>query len=199
MDVSQAIRERRAYRSLAPLDVTESLILDLAESARFSPSCSNLQPWRFVFVSDPDVLREMHGALSEGNRWARSASLIIAVFSRENDDCVIRDRIYYQFDTGISVGFLILRATELGLVAHPIAGFSPKKTREILGIPDDFKVITLIIVGRHAETISPVMSEKQVTSENARPPRKELSEIAHFNRFGGNDPHRSCLMEIQTG
>ncbi len=183
MNVAQAIRERRAYRSLAPLDVTESLILDLAESARFSPSCSNLQPWRFVFVSDPDMLREMYGALSDGNQWARSASLIIAVFSRAQDDCVIQDRIYHQFDTGLSVGFLILRATELGLVAHPIAGFSPQKICETLGISDDFQVITLIIVGRHAETLDPVLSEKQFAAEKSRPPRKDLTEIAHFNRF----------------
>ena len=41
---------------------------------------------------------------------------------------------------------LILRATELGLVAHPIAGFSPRKAREILGIPDSAQVITFIIL-----------------------------------------------------
>lgn len=29
---------------------------------------------------------------------------------------------YYLFDAGMSVAFLILRATELGIVAHPIAG-----------------------------------------------------------------------------
>jgi len=28
----------------------------------------------------------------------------------------------------------------LGLVAHPIAGFSPKKTKEIPGIPEEYQV-----------------------------------------------------------
>ena len=68
-------------------------------------------------------------------------------------------------------------------MAHPIAGFSPKKTREILGIPEEYRVITLIIVGKHAEKISPVVSEQQVTWEKARPERKRLSEFVFIDRF----------------
>ena len=184
MDVIQAINERRAYRSLEPVDITEDLIKDLARHARLSPSCFNNQPWRFVFVRDPEMLEKMHEALSQGNVWARAASMIIAVFSKKEDDCIIRDREYHQFDCGLAVGFLVLRATELGLVAHPIAGYSPKKTREILGIPEDYHVITLIIVGKHSEKISSVLSDDQVAAERSRPERKPFSEIVSIDRFG---------------
>jgi len=184
MDVIQAINERRAYRSLEPVDITEDLIKDLARHARLSPSCFNNQPWRFVFVRDPEMLEKMHEALSQGNVWARAASMIIAVFSKKEDDCIIRDREYHQFDCGLAAGFLVLRATELGLVAHPIAGYSPKKTREILGIPEDYHVITLIIVGKHSEKISSVLSDDQVAAERSRPERKPFSEIVSIDRFG---------------
>jgi nitroreductase len=183
MDVSQAIQERRAYRSLEPVAITEDLIKDLAEHAQLAPSCFNNQPWRFVFVHDPNALKEMFAALSSGNAWAGSSSMIIAAFSKEEDDCIIRDRMYHQFDVGLAVGFLILRATELGLVAHPIAGFSPQKTREILGIPEEYKVITLIIVGKHAATIGPALSEKQKEAEKKRPRRKSLDEFVFYNEF----------------
>ncbi len=183
MDVWQAIEKRRAFRSLAPTGMTEDLLKDLARAAQLAPSCFNNQPARFVFVYDPSVLKEMHTALSAGNEWARAASLIIAFFSRKQDDCIIRDREYHQFDCGLAVSFLILRATELGLVAHPIAGFSPKKTKEILGIPDEYQVITLVIIGRQAESISPVLSEKQVEWEKSRPARLPLERVVSFNRF----------------
>jgi nitroreductase len=185
MDVSQAIRERRAYRSLKPVEITEDLIKDLAQHTQLAPSCFNNQPWRFVFVYDPDVLQEMFAALSSGNVWAQSSSMIIAAFSKQEDDCIIRDRLYHQFDLGLAVGFLVLRATELGFVAHPIAGFSPMKTRKILDIPDEYQVITLIIVGEHAETISSSLSEKQVEAEKKRPQRKALDEFISFNKFRG--------------
>jgi len=183
MDVIHAIEERRAYRSLEAVKITEDLIRDLARCAGLAPSCSNNQPWRFVFVYDPQSLKNMHEALSKGNEWAYSASLIVAVFSRKEDDCIIKDRVYHQFDCGLAVGFLLLRATELGLVAHPVAGYSPKKTKEILGIPDEYEVITLINVGKYSEKISPVLSEKQVEWEKNRPERLAFEKIAHFNRF----------------
>jgi len=184
MDVHRAIKERRAYRSLSPVAITDDLIEDLARSARLAPSCFNNQPWRLVFIRSSKMLVRMHDALSSGNAWAKAASLIIAVFSKPDDDCIIRDRIYHQFDCGLGAGFLLLRATELGLVAHPIAGFSPKKTREILGIPKDYQVITLIIVGKRADELNPDLSEKQIAREKRRPRRKNLSEFVFIDRFG---------------
>ena len=185
MDVKQAIRTRRAYRSLEPVGITEKLIGDLAESARLSPSCFNNQPWRFVFAHAPEVLKKLHGAMSRGNDWVQAASMIIAVFSREDLDCRIKGRNYYLFDTGMATAFIMLRATELGLVAHPIAGYREDQVKEILGIPEDMQVITLVIVGQHSETMGPLLTEKQVESEKERPERLSLEEFAYVNGFKG--------------
>jgi nitroreductase len=187
MDVKQAILTRRAYRSLELVEITEELVRDLAESARLTPSCFNNQPWRFVFVYDPEVLKKLHGAMSRGNQWVQAASMIIAVFSREDLDCRIRGRDYYLFDTGMATAFLMLRATELGLVAHPIAGYKEDQVKEILGIPEDMQVITLVNVGKHSETIGPLLSEKQAETEKKRPERLPLEEFAYANTFRGNE------------
>lgn len=165
------------------MKINTELIEDLARCAQLAPSCFNNQPWNFVFVYEKQKLIEMHKALSEGNLWAHEASMIIAVFGKKEDDCIIRDRIYYQFDCGLASGFLILRATELGLVAHPIAGFSPKKTREILGIPEEYKVFTLIILGKKSEELGSHLSEKQAEVEKKRPERKKLEEFVHLNTY----------------
>ena len=124
MDVHRAIHERRAYRSLIPIEIPDSLIEDLARSAQLAPSCFNNQPWRFVFVRSPEMLEKMFDALTSGNVWAHEASMIIAVFSKKEDDCIIRDRIYYQFDCGLAAGFLILRDRD-GTCGPPHRGFQP--------------------------------------------------------------------------
>ena len=183
MEVQEAIEKRRAFRSLVPVEITKDLIMDLAHYAQLSPSCFNNQPWQYVFVFSKEKLVEMFDALSTGNAWAKDASLIIAVHCREQDDCIIHDRKYFYFDTGLATAFLILRATELGLVAHPIAGYSPKKTREILHIPDDHSVIALVIVGKHASIVKPVLSEKQAEQEIHRPSRYPVSHFVSFNEY----------------
>ena len=85
--------------------------------------------------------------------------MIIAVFSKLEKDCIIGERLYYLFDVGIATAFIILRATELGLVAHPIAGFNEEKAKIVLEIPNEMRLITLIIIGKHSKEINPVLSE----------------------------------------
>ncbi|MDD5713038.1 MAG: nitroreductase family protein [Smithellaceae bacterium] len=184
MEVKEAIAVRRAYRSLGPVDISLETIRELAEAAQLTMSCYNHQPWRFVFVRDVEMLKRMHSALAQGNEWATEASLIVAVFAKREDDCLIKEREYFLFDTGMATAFMVLRATELGLVAHPIAGYSPAKTREILSIPDEYQVITLVIVGKKTDTIGPKLTAQQVQLEATRPPRIPLAEMAFLDRYG---------------
>ncbi len=183
MELMEIIEKRHAYRSLGPVKIDESLVRDLAKAASLSASCFNKQPWRFVFVFDRDVLERLQGAMNKGNEWTKADSMIIAVASCKDLDCVVKAREYYLFDTGMATAFLILRATELGLVAHPIAGFDEDKAKDILGIPADMSLITLVNVGVHLLPVNSLLNEQQVEVEKARPERLPLSEIMRMNHF----------------
>ena len=97
--------------------------------------------------------------------------MVIAVFSRAGEDCVVKERIYHQFDTGMAVAFLILRATELGLVAHPVAGYDEAAIKQTLGISENYQVITLVNVRKHSSTIHSYLTEGQAVREKERPTR----------------------------
>ncbi len=183
MDLMEIITKRRAYRSLRPAEITEDLVRELATAASLSASCFNNQPWRFVFAYEPEVLEKLGQAMNRGNRWTRAASLIVAVCSRRDLDCVVKEREYYLFDTGMATAFLILRATEMGWVAHPIAGYDEEKAKDILGIPADLTLITLVNIGRHLLPPNDLLNEKQVEIEKERPERLKLEEIMRLNRF----------------
>jgi nitroreductase len=96
---------------------------------------------------------------------------------------VVKERKYFLFDTGMSVGMMILRATELGLVAHPIAGYDENKAKEILNIPPEMRLITLIIVGKHSDEIKSELSEDMAKGEKQRPPRKSFNEFVWINEY----------------
>lgn len=183
MNVKDVIRERRAYRSLDHIEITEELVKDLVECAQLAPSCYNNQSWRFVFVSDPKVLTSLHQALSKHNEWVQAASLVVAVFSKTDLDCVIQGREYFLFDTGMATAFMILRATELGLVAHPIAGYDEAQVKTLLTIPQDMQVIALVVVGKHSALLNPMLTESQKQTEKRRPPRLPLDKVAFLNHY----------------
>ncbi|MBN1195947.1 MAG: nitroreductase family protein [Candidatus Aminicenantes bacterium] len=155
----------------------------MARAASLAPSCFNNQPWRFVFVRDPARLEAFKKAFSSGNEWTHRASLVIAVCARRDDDCVVKDREYYLFDTGMATALLMLKATELGLVAHAIAGFKADIVREILSIPQDQMLITLIICGKKAKNPEELLNEAQLVSERERPARHRLKKIMMLEGF----------------
>ncbi len=182
MDVKEAIQTRRAYRALEAVEITDYIIQELATAAQLTASCFNNQPWRFVFARSKEALAKMHGCMNKGNEWTFRASLIIAAFARRENDCLIKEREYYLFDLGQAVSSMILRATELELVAHPIAGFSPEKVRQAFNIPDDYMVITLVNVGKKSDDTSS-LTEWQLNSEPQRPLRLPLENIFSIDAF----------------
>lgn len=183
MSVKDIIDKRRAYRNIEPFKVTDEFLKDLAGSASLSPSCFNNQPWRFVFVHKEQDRMDFRPVLSSGNEWAYNAGLYVVVFSKPDLDCRIKEREYFLFDTGMAVAFMMLRATELGYVMHPIAGYSPEKAKKLLNIPDEMTVITVAVVGKKVPGISDVLNEKQKESETARPDRHPLEKMFFYGKY----------------
>jgi nitroreductase len=181
MSVIEVIRKRRAYRKLRKSSLDIEQVRRLVEAARLAPSCMNKQPWRFVMVTDPDQLERLWAAYNQGNEWARKGSLVVAAFTAKTLDCVIGNREYALFDTGIATGFMILAATEMGLTAHPIAGYDPQKVADILAIPTEMQIITLIVIGEH-DRVAAEGDERELT----RPPRMPEAQISWIDRYTGN-------------
>lgn len=204
MDVREAIEKRRAYRSLAKTKITAAEIKQLGEAARLCCSAENHQPWRFVFVTDPALIEQLCATMIKDNAWAARASMLVAVCTAVRLDCTVNDRDiapdvpdagkltakgntrpYSFFDTGQAMAFLILRATELGLVAHPIAGYLEQRVQKILRIPRTLIVMALVVVGRRAAVIDPALPPDMKADERARPPRLPLARISFTNHFRG--------------
>lgn len=185
MDVMEAISKRRARRALdADKKIPDDIILNLIDAMRLSASCFNNQPWRAIFITGEHVLEEVQAALPRGNQWATRAPLIIAIAAKKEDDCVMPDgRDYYLFDCGLAVGQMVLAATDMGIIAHPIAGYSPEAVRTALGIPEDYMIIALIICGYPGDDMS-LLSEKQKRDEVERPERKPVWENFFRDRWG---------------
>ena len=172
---------RRAKRALREDTIPKEDLEKLIEAAHLAPSCFNNQPWRFV-VAQGEKLEAVKKALPGGNYWALRAPAIIAVASHPDLDCRLSDnRDYFLFDCGMAVGFLMIQATQMGLVAHPIAGYDPLAVKEALAIPADYVLITLVVVGKPGDP--GVLSEKHRELELGPRIRKPLSAVLGWNEF----------------
>lgn len=184
MDVGEAVKKRRALRALDSKPIPGEAIEALVEAMRLAPSCSNNQPWSVTIVRDELKLKAVKEALTPTNAWATRAPMVMAVSSKPADDCRHNDgRDYYLFGCGIAVGQMILRATELGMVAHCIAGYDPIKVRNALEIPKDYVIISLMICAYPGEDES-LLTDKQKKDQEERPNRKPMGENFFRDSWG---------------
>jgi nitroreductase len=189
MDVERAIENRRARRAFDGGPIDSDSIDVLIKAMRLSASCFNNQPWRVLIIDDGESIENVKEALSRGNVWATRAPLIMVITANPEDDCRLSDRRdYFLFDCGLAVGQMLLAATEMGIIAHPIAGYKPEIVRETLSIPEEYVIIALVICGYPSDDDS-LLSEKQLISEDVRPDRKPIGEIFFHGEWG--NPLRS--------
>ncbi|MBN2092836.1 nitroreductase family protein [candidate division KSB1 bacterium] len=142
------LHQRKATRAIDTGELSADLINKLMQAAQLSASCFNNQPWRFLFLTDENSLDKGRKALSKGNSWAQTAPLLVVCFSKPDLDCQLSEnRNYYLFDLGMATQLILLQATELNLVARPMAGFSPQILKAELSIPPEFEPFIMIAVG----------------------------------------------------
>ena len=78
---------------------------------------------------------------------------------------------------------MILRATELGIIARCISGFDPLEVKQALGIPKDYVVINLMICAYSGKDES-LLTVKTKKEQGEREERKPVGEIFYRDVWG---------------
>ncbi len=171
MDLMEAIKTRRSIRRYKPLQVPETLLRDVLNAARLAPSADNAQPWKIIAVRDEAVRSKLASACN-GQKFMAQAPIILVACGIPEDafQTVGGYMSSHVIDTSIAVDHLTLAAHALGLGTCWIASFKEDKVREILGVPEDVRVIALTPLGYSDETPD-------------RTPRKNLEDLTVFDRY----------------
>ncbi len=125
MDVFEAIEKRRVYRSLDPVEMSQGPIVSLAKCASLAhPILTINHGGLFLWLILINCMKYFQ--LSQKITICfTDASMVIAVFTKKELDCVMKDgREYFFFNIGIALELVILRVTGMSPVARAIAGES---------------------------------------------------------------------------
>lgn len=167
----EAIKTRRSIRRYKDTPVPEELLREILNASRMAPSAENAQPWKFVVVRDVQTKLKLASA-ANGQKFIAQAPIVIVA-------CGIPDEAFptvggymssHVIDVAIALDHLTLAAHSFGLGTCWIAWFKEEKVREILGIPDDVRVVALTPLGYPDESPE-------------RPPRKNLEELVVYERY----------------
>jgi nitroreductase len=93
----EAVESRRTIRDFLPEAVPQEVLDRCLDAARLAPSSSNLQPWEFVIIRDPEARRKAN-AICLDQLPAKTAPLLLAVVTRRDTWRRNRDEILRTFE-----------------------------------------------------------------------------------------------------
>jgi len=188
-EVHELIRDRWSPRAFSSEPVSDADLHSMLEAARWAASCFNEQPWRFLVArrdDEAEFARLLSCLVASNRSWAKGASaLLLTVASTKlaHNDQPNRHALH---DVGLATAQLSLQATALGLVVHPMAGFSAERARELYAIPEDFECVAAIALGHPADLSE--LSEDVRMREMAERLRRPQAEFAFTGTWGAPLP-----------
>jgi len=166
MDALEILKKRRSIREYSDEEIAKIILEKIVDAARFAPTARNVQPWEFIVITQAPALKKL-AELAENGRFLSQAKACIAVF------CA--DTKYYLEDGCAATSNILFAATALGIGSCWVAGDKKPycaSVAELLGVPDTFKLVSLVALG-YSESRDSFYS----------PEKRALKELLHWEEF----------------
>ena len=185
MTIHNLISKRKSIRAFSDRQIDDETLASLFEAARWAPSSANEQPWRFILArkQDKEAFTNIFNCLNDGNKiWAHNAAALIVTIAKRNFSSNQRQNHFAWYDLGQATALLSIQATEKDIYLRQMGGFNSGQAKEVLSIPDDYEVVSIIALGYQGD--AELLPENLRLREAGERVRKPLSELVFSSHFG---------------
>jgi nitroreductase len=150
------IYKRRSIRKFTEKPLSPEILETLLKAGMAGPSAMNAQPWEFVVVTEPELLKKFRQALMFAKQ--NYTAIICVCGSPRAQKNKSGDRFWVQ-DCAAATENILLAATSLGLGSvwigvYPVTVFV-RQVKAILNLPQDITPLNIIGLGYPAEEKEP--------------------------------------------
>jgi nitroreductase len=176
------IMTRTSIRSFTGDAIPQEQLETILKAGMAAPSAINIQPWKFVVVTDQEKIKEVFGGGWRPEMFTTAGAVIVVCgettvmrkpFGQPDAPEEEQPNIFWYEDCSAAAENILLAAHALGLGAVWTAGYPAEERiapiQEALGIPEKVKVLCVIPVG--------------VPAENPEPKDKWKPENIHWNQW----------------
>lgn len=191
MSLYDLIISRRSIRQFKQEPVSRDILQKFINASRLAPSAANRQPLEFVVVDEEKIRKEVFTCLKwaayiapEGNPKPGHEPVAYVVVLVNSE---IREK-GFEWDVGAAIENMILAALEKGIGSCWLLSVDREKLREILNIPENYKIDSVLALGYPNE--NPVIEDMKDSIKywkdqagQLHVPKRKLEDVIHFNKF----------------
>ena len=137
------IFSRRSIRKYTNQEITDDILHQILKAGMNAPTARNLKPFEFIVIKDKEILEQLSNA-KKNAYFVKDSNVTIVVLAKEVSE-------FWQQDLGAVTQNILLQATEFGIGSCWV-GIAPNESyeqyiREMLDIPEDIRVFSMISLG----------------------------------------------------
>ncbi len=175
----EIIKGRRGIRSYQDKPISEEDLNTLLESIRWSPSWANTQCWEVIVARDSSAKQKIQDALTPRNPATAAvaeAPVVMVMCAKlkksghKKGEAATKFEDWFMFDLGMATQNLCLAAHYLNMATVVVGLLDHDKAKSALNVPDGYEVVAVVPVGYPAQ-------------EAKAPPRREIDDFVHFDKF----------------
>lgn len=170
MDVSNAIKMKRAVRQFKPQPLEKHEVNAILRAGRRAQSSKNSQPWTFLAIQEQAQLEKLSQLGTYAGHLA-GAALGIAILTPDPSQ-----RWSIMFDAGQAAAYMQLAAWEMGIGSCIATIYEHDAARELLGFPDELHLRSALSFGYPEDP-------DQLTTPPHLGGRKDYSEVVRYERW----------------
>ena len=173
------IISRQSDRKYDSKPVEKEKLERIVEAGRMAPSACNAQPWKFVVVTDSELIVRIAEAASAKltgmNSFVDQAPVILVIVREQPNMSskvggTIKNKDYSLIDIGIAAENICLQARAEGIGSCIIGWFDERQMKKLLSIPKQKRVELIITLGHSL-------------SRQREKTRKPAKETVSYNKY----------------
>jgi nitroreductase len=207
-DLFEIVKHRRSIRRYKAEPISDELLMKIMEAGRWAPSGDNNQPWRFIIVRDPEIMRQMGEIAKEGSGRRFAAEFFTGRMQErfaKLKDPEKRRKAFIKLTTGEVSAFLAkapviivvcakldvwdvpydsaMCAQNMMLMAHELGLSTCCVVAPVSDMRDDIKTMELLEIPHGYKIALPLAIGWPDENPNPRP-RIPLEELIYYETFG---------------
>ncbi|MBQ8968962.1 MAG: nitroreductase family protein [Bacteroidaceae bacterium] len=151
MNFKELCATRYSCRQYKSAPIPEETLDYIRECVRLAPSAVNLQPWRFLLITDAERLAQVKSCYKR--EWIETAPAIVICCTRRDEAWTRRcdQHNHSDIDIAIATEHLCLAASEQGLGNCWVCNFDVDKLNQTGIVPEGYEAAVLVPLGYAAD------------------------------------------------
>lgn len=184
LDIHPLLKRRWSPRSFTDQKIEKETLQRIFEAARWSPSSSNEQPWRFIVgVKGTPTWDHIFDTLVDFNqKWAHLVPVLAISIGKTTSSKSGKPSKIYKYDVGQSLSYITFQAMHEGIFVHQMGGFDASKAATLFSVPEGFEPLTAFAMGYKGDPS--LLKDNFEKMERSERERISPHEMIFENSFG---------------